>query len=67
MGEYADMSFDRDFGAWEDDGYPTTPVYTVRAGDKCSRYGCGGTRVKRVNGKTGQEFLGCSNFPKCKG
>lgn len=28
---------------------------------------CGGRLVKRRNRKTGEEFLGCSNYPKCKG
>lgn len=28
---------------------------------------CGGALVQRVNRSTGQRFLGCSNFPKCRG
>lgn len=30
----------------------------------CSR--CQSEMVKRTNGATGQQFLGCSKFPKCK-
>jgi ssDNA-binding Zn-finger/Zn-ribbon topoisomerase 1 len=28
--------------------------------------GCGGWLVARKNKSTGQEFLGCTHYPKCK-
>ena len=28
---------------------------------------CGGALVQRINSRTGQRFLGCSSFPKCRG
>lgn len=28
---------------------------------------CGGALVRRINRRTGQGFLGCSRFPKCRG
>jgi hypothetical protein len=30
------------------------------------RCSCGHARVKRINTKTKEEFLGCSHWPKCK-
>ncbi len=36
--------------------YPENPA--------CSN--CGGVMLVRVNKSTGDRFLGCSNFPKCK-
>ena len=66
MGEYADMSFDRDFGQWLDEGCPSIEVHHIKEGDKCSRMGCKGRLVRRTNGRTGQQFLGCSEFPKCR-
>lgn len=77
MGEYADMAIERDFGSYLDachyegddmdfmDGEFTT-VVRVEAGSPCSKAGCGGKLVERVNSYTGQRFLGCSNFPKCR-
>jgi len=67
MGDYADMAFDRDFARWEDDGFPPTPRVRVKAGDPCAKLGCPGIRVERTNRKTGERFLGCSEFPRCKG
>ncbi|WP_170363858.1 nuclease-related domain-containing protein [Ruegeria arenilitoris] len=32
---------------------------------KCPR--CGSAMAKRTNRKSGSQFLGCSNYPKCKG
>ena len=66
MGDYADMSFERDFDQWCDDGYPSIDVHHVKAGDRCSRMGCAGHLVERRNKMTGKKFLGCSEFPKCR-
>ena len=33
--------------------------------DKCPMSGCGGRLVVRINTDTEEEFLGCSNYPKC--
>jgi ssDNA-binding Zn-finger/Zn-ribbon topoisomerase 1 len=32
---------------------------------KCNR--CGSKLVKKINGKTKREFMGCSAWPKCSG
>lgn len=36
-----------------------------RMNDHCPR--CGGKLVERTNRRNGERFLGCSNFPRCKG
>lgn len=41
------------------------PVHQAPDSAPCPR--CGGALVQRVNRSTGQRFLGCSNFPKCRG
>ena len=73
MGEYADMAVDYSFHETYierdpyddfDDGYG----YSLRQGKlgddcpKCNK----GLVVQRINRTTEQEFLGCSQFPKCK-
>ncbi|MDD2830377.1 MAG: NERD domain-containing protein [Sulfuricurvum sp.] len=40
------------------------PVVSSTAAMTCSR--CGSTMVLRQNKKNGEEFYGCSNYPKCK-
>lgn len=62
MGDYADDAFDRDFHRWMDDGCPATPVIKRIEGDPCGVIGCKGKLVKRVNSKTGENFLGCSEW-----
>lgn len=37
----------------------------ARAGNACPR--CGGAMVERRNRRTGERFLGCRRFPRCKG
>jgi hypothetical protein len=67
VGEYADMEFDRSFHESLDRGetlFNHGP--SMRAGGTCLRPGCGGKLVTRTNSSTGQHFLGCSNFPKCR-
>ena len=34
--------------------------------NQCSAPGCSGVERVRVNRTTGEEFYGCSNYPKCK-
>src|SRR5687768_4607434 len=38
-------------------------IIANQIGRDCPR--CGHPLVKRVNGKTGEKFIGCSNYPKC--
>ena len=40
------------------------PSYKNNLQAICKR--CGGAMVERRNKKTGQKFLGCSNYPKCR-
>lgn len=42
-----------------------TRVNETRSVLTCPR--CGGAMIERKNKKTGQPFLGCSSFPKCRG
>ena len=65
IGEYAEMSLDREFDEWLDEGCPGPKVVPVREGDRCSAYGCEGIMVMRQNSKTGKYFLGCSQWPNC--
>lgn len=52
---------------------PSSPVEPIPPGQPlvygsikaCSR--CGGTLVQRRNRRTGEYFLGCSRFPRCRG
>jgi ssDNA-binding Zn-finger/Zn-ribbon topoisomerase 1 len=73
MGEFADDALDREIDDWvrDDDEYSSDHPYYVKvpdpkAGDKCNRVGCPGVLVERTNSTTGDKFLGCSMFPKCK-
>jgi len=72
MGDMADYLIDQgddsywDYGAgWEDD-LRFSLSFRHHVGDSCPK-GCGGTLVVRYNRTTGEPFLGCSSFPKCKG
>lgn len=38
----------------------------MEAKDKCPISGCGGRLVVRTNRGTEEQFLGCSNYPKCR-
>ena len=69
MGEMADDLEDRAL-LYDDDYYgprersrPRTMLY-ANEGDKCPL--CRGTLVLRENKTTGDIFLGCSTFPKCR-
>ena len=42
-----------------------TPAHPAPDAAPCPR--CGAALVQRINRSTGQRFLGCSNFPKCRG
>lgn len=42
-----------------------TPAHPAPDAAPCPR--CGAALVQRINRSTGQSFLGCSNFPKCRG
>jgi len=37
----------------------------ANSGTECPR--CGGVMLERVNRRTGERFLGCSRFPRCRG
>lgn len=61
MGDYAD---------WDDIPflYPRKirKLSKSSIGNHCSERGCDGVLVLRRNNTTLAEFIGCSNFPKCK-
>ena len=62
--EIVDWMWDASYDEWyEEGGYFHPPCH---AGDPCPK-GCGGTLVVKCNRTTGEPFLGCSSFPKCKG
>ena len=69
MGDHADDAVDRDFNHtygghdWFGDDYGD---HRIKRGKKEHDPNCTGQLVTRVNSHTGQTFLGCSNFPKCK-
>lgn len=71
MGDIADEIIDQmwDGDYWEDDWedmWNYLPAPPRHAGDSCPK-GCGGTLVVKYNRATGEPFLGCSSFPKCRG
>lgn len=74
MGEFADDALDRELDDWiredEDENGNDHPYYVKvpapKVGDKCNKADCKGTLVERTNSTTGEKFLGCSAFPKCK-
>jgi len=66
MGDYADDAFDRELSEWMYEDFPETPVIRVKEGNACSKVNCDGRYVTRTNKKTGEKFLGCSRFPKCR-
>ena len=78
MGDFAADAVARDIDQlnyWpeeEDDEMEEAPFVYVNSrrifheGENCYNHGCSGHFVLRINKKTNQKFLGCSNFPKCK-
>lgn len=41
-------------------------IMTTEPEPMYGRCSCGSARIKRINTKTKEEFLGCTHWPKCK-
>lgn len=68
MGEMADYILDNAFSEFicPDCGYEYDWCACGVPLNEAIHDHCEGKEVIRTNSKTGQNFVGCSNFPKCK-